>query len=65
MATNYASYEWYIRQDLSKYAGRWVSIVDKKIVAAGTDLKQVLEETKMKTSRRPLLARISNKLRIL
>ena len=66
MTTNYASYEWYTRQDLSEYAGKWISIVDKQVIAVGRDIGKVLRETKAKTKKRPLLAKIpSGKLRIL
>lgn len=65
MTTNYSSYEWAVTQDLSKYAGKWISIVDRKIMAVGDTPSQVLEDTKLKTSKKPLLTKISNKLRIL
>lgn len=66
MTTNYKSYEWFIKQDLSAYTGKWVSVVDKKIVVVGDDPAKVLEETKSKTSKIPLLAKIPKpRLRIL
>ena len=37
-----------ISVDFSKYSGKYITIVDKKIVATGEDVKIVVEETKKK-----------------
>jgi len=40
------NYEGYIKADMSKFAGKWVAIVDQEPVAGGTDAKKVYEEAK-------------------
>ncbi len=53
------SYEFYINNDLSEYAGKWVAIVDEQVVASGDNAKVVLEEALKKfPDRMPLLAKI-------
>lgn len=34
--------------DFSKYSGKYITIVDKKIVASGDDIKKIVGETKKK-----------------
>ena len=41
-------YEWYCKNDLRKYSGKWVAIKNKKVIAAGEDLKVVLETASKK-----------------
>jgi hypothetical protein len=36
-------YEYFIRTDLSEYAGRYVAIHDRKVQASGTDLRELYE----------------------
>ncbi|MDE1764517.1 MAG: hypothetical protein KGH88_09815 [Thaumarchaeota archaeon] len=44
------------------YAGKWIAILDKKIIAEGKDLKQVYKEAMKKSkSRTPLFEQISEK----
>ncbi len=38
------NYEFYINADLSEYAGKWIAIVDGKVVASGEDPEKVYEE---------------------
>ncbi|RLF49186.1 MAG: succinyl-CoA synthetase subunit alpha [Thermoplasmata archaeon] len=35
------NYEFYIKADLSEYAGKWIAIVDGKVVASGDDPEHV------------------------
>ncbi len=35
------NYEFYINADLSEYAGKWIAIVDGKVVASGEDPEDV------------------------
>ncbi|MCD6276421.1 MAG: succinyl-CoA synthetase subunit alpha [Thermoplasmata archaeon] len=35
------NYEFYINADLSEYAGKWIAIVDEKVVASGDDPEDV------------------------
>lgn len=40
--------EWFSRADLSKYKGKYVAILDKKVIAHGNNAKKVWEEAKKK-----------------
>ena len=40
--------EWFAKADLTKYSGRYVVIVNKKVVASGANAKKVWEEAKKK-----------------
>ena len=42
------NYEFYINTDLSEYAGKWVAIVDGKVVASGDRADTVYDEAKRK-----------------
>lgn len=37
------NYEWYIKADTDKYAGKWIVIKDNKIVASGDDAERVYQ----------------------
>lgn len=46
--------------DLSKYMGKYVAIIDKKVVASGTDAKEVWARVKRKyPDKTPELAKVS------
>ena len=40
------NYEFYINADLSEYAGKWIAIVDGKVVASGDRANEVYEKAK-------------------
>ena len=40
------NYEFYINADLSEYAGKWIAIVDGKVVASGDRADEVYNEAK-------------------
>lgn len=53
------SYEFYVNNDLSEYAGKWVAIIDEQVVASGDNAKVVFEEAQRKfPGRIPALAKI-------
>ena len=64
--TRTANYDWFINTNLQEYAGEWVAILNKKVVAHEQDLKLLLERVK-KTypGKKPSLVKISDKLAIL
>ncbi len=41
-------YEWFVKTDLSEYAGEWVATPDQKVVAHGNDAEIVYKEAKAK-----------------
>jgi len=42
------NYEFYINADLSEYAGKWIAIVDGKVVASGDRADEVGREAEQK-----------------
>ncbi|MCD6275724.1 MAG: succinyl-CoA synthetase subunit alpha [Thermoplasmata archaeon] len=42
------NYEFYINTDLSEYAGKWIAIVDGKVVASGDRADEVYRKAKEK-----------------
>ena len=42
------NYEFYINADLSEYAGKWIAIVDGKVVASGDRADEVGKEAEKK-----------------
>ena len=56
---DFTDYEWFIKTDLSKYSGKWVAILDKKIVASSENIEQLMKETKNKFFKeKPLITKI-------
>ncbi len=51
-------FEFYVKADLSKYEGKYIAIVDDKVVASGDNAKDVWNEAKKKTGRIPTLAKV-------
>lgn len=51
-------FEFYVKTDLSKYKGRYVAIVEDKVVASGENAKKVWEEAKKKSGKIPTLVKI-------
>ena len=62
----YADYEWFLKTDFSRYAGKWIAIVNKTVAAVGAEPTDVLREAKKSfPKKKPLLTKIKNKLSIL
>ena len=43
-----ASYEWFLKADLSKFKGMYIAIVDGRVVEHGNDPREVYERAKRK-----------------
>lgn len=66
MTDNYASYEWFLKEDFKDYAGKWLAIVGKKIVASGTNVTDVIREVKRHYPKeKPMITKVKGKLSIL
>lgn len=66
MKDNYADYEWFLKKDFSEYSGKWLAIIDKKLVASGRDVDKVIKEAKSKyPTKKPLITKVNNKLSVL
>jgi len=56
------NYEWYVKADVSKYAGKWIAIVDEKVIVEGEDAKKVYNEAKERfPQKKPSLAKVPTK----
>lgn len=56
-------YEWYLNADLDEYTGKWIVIVNKKVVESGTNIKEMLENVRKKNpNAKPLLAKVPEKI---
>lgn len=66
MIESYSNYEWFLKTDLRDYAGKWLAIIDHKVVASGKDVNKVIKETKKKyPQKKPLITKVKDKLSIL
>ncbi len=55
-----ANFDFYANADLTKYAGKWIAIVDRQIVAAGDTFKEVFNKAKKEyPGKRPLFDWVS------
>ena len=53
----YADYEWFLKENLTKYAGKWVAIVDERVIVSGKDAALVVKEAKAKyPTKRPFFS---------
>lgn len=61
-----SDYEWYVKTNLSEFSGKWIAIIDKKIVSSNSDAKKLVEEIKEKYPKsKPLIAKVPNEILIL
>ena len=53
------NYEFYINTDLSEYAGKWIAIVEGKVVASGDRADEVYDKAKgMYPNKEVMLAKV-------
>lgn len=38
------NYDWYSDKDLSEYSGKWIAIINQKVVASNDDLDKLTSE---------------------
>lgn len=63
---SYSNYEWFLQQDLKEYAGKWVAVIDNKVVASEKDVDTLMTEVKTKYPKKtPLITKVRAKLSIL
>jgi len=56
------NYEWYIKAYTQRYAGKWIAIVEQRVVASGDDAEKVYREAKTSyPEKKPSLAKVPNK----
>ena len=65
MIEGYKNYEWYLKNDLSQYAGEWVAILDKKVIAHDKNLNKIISNIRNKyINKKPLITKVKNKISI-
>lgn len=53
------NYVYYMGADVSKYAGEWIAICNRKVVSTGKNVKDVFEDAKKKCPKeRPFLTKV-------
>ena len=61
---NYEDYEWFLKQDFSKYNSQWIAIINKKVISHGKNLKLVFSiSKKIHPNKVPIVAKINGGLR--
>ena len=51
-------YEWVQHQNLKKFKGKWIAVVNKQIISSGQYADDVVKEVKKKCNDTPLLVKI-------
>ena len=60
------NYEWFLKQDFSRYSGKWLAIIDKKVVASNEKVNNLIKDVKKEfPSKRPFITKIKAKLSVL
>lgn len=56
-------YEWYLTASLDEYVGKWVVIINKKVIESGNNIKEMLESARRKyPNTRPLLVKVPERI---
>jgi hypothetical protein len=53
-----SEYEWVQHQDLSEFKGKWIAVINKKIVGSGVYADDVVRDVKKKTKETPFLIKV-------
>jgi hypothetical protein len=51
-------YDWVQHQNLTHYKGKWIAVINKKIVGSGLYADDVVKEVKKKTKETPFLIKV-------
>ena len=66
MIESYSNYEWFLKKNLKDYSGKWLAIVDKKIVASDENAQKLIKKTKKDfPNKKPFITKVRDKLSIL
>ena len=66
MIEGYANYEWFLKNDLRDYSGKWLAIIDKKVVASGDNVNQIIQKVKKEhPNKKPFITKVKDNLSIL
>ena len=66
MIESYSNYEWFLKKDLKEYSGKWLAIIDQRVVTSGANVEEVIRKTNQKyPKRKPFITKVKDKLSIL
>ncbi|MBR9690712.1 succinyl-CoA synthetase subunit alpha [Candidatus Woesearchaeota archaeon] len=66
MISGHKNYEWFIKKDMSTYSGKWVIIINEKIISSGNNIEMMIKEVKKKyPNKTPFITKVRDKLSIL
>jgi hypothetical protein len=51
-------YHWVQKQNLKKFEGKWIAVINKRIVGSGVYVDDVVREVKKKTKETPFLIKV-------
>jgi hypothetical protein len=51
-------YDWIQKQNLESFKGKWIAVINKKIVGSGFYADDVVKEVKKKTNETPFLIKV-------
>ncbi|MCX6666227.1 MAG: DUF5678 domain-containing protein [Euryarchaeota archaeon] len=51
-------YEWVNSQNLQKFKGKWIAVINKKIICSGPFADDVVKEVKKKSKETPFLIKV-------
>ena len=51
-------YEWIQRQNLQQFKGKWIAVINKKIICSGSFADEVVKEAKKKSKETPFLIKV-------
>ena len=55
------NFNFFMNNDLSKYAGDWIAVAGNKVVAKGESASEVMTKSKKKTKKRTTVMRVPEK----
>ena len=58
-------YEWFIKENLSKFAGKWIAIYNSKVVESDNNLLKLNQKLHKKNLINAFITKISDKFRVL
>lgn len=54
-----SEYKWVQHQDINEFKGKWIAVVDKKIIGSEPYADDLVKEVKKKTTEKPLLIKVA------
>ncbi len=58
-------YEWYLKQDLKEFAGKWIAVWNSKVVESDENLVKLNQKLQKKNLIDAFITKVSNKFRVL